>query len=105
MSVGVERVPGGWVRFFEARSIAIGGMVVSLLGFWVVLPPITSRSWAWPVACGFLGVAAGIWAVTRGVKRVGWGAVALGIIVYSFVKFRGREDQEAVVEDAVGSGH
>jgi general nucleoside transport system permease protein len=34
----------------------------------------------WPVALGFLGVAAGIWAVTRGVRRLGWGAVAIGIL-------------------------
>jgi simple sugar transport system permease protein len=80
VSVRAERVPGGWVRFVEPRSIAIGGMAIALLGFWAVLPPITSRSWAWPVVCGFFGVAAGIWAVSRGVRRVGWGAVALGIM-------------------------
>jgi general nucleoside transport system permease protein len=80
MSVQAQRVPGGWVRFFEARSIAIGGIVVSLLGFWLVLPPLTLRTWAWPVALGFLGVAAGIWAVTRGVGRLGWGAVAVGVL-------------------------
>jgi simple sugar transport system permease protein len=80
VSVGVERVPGGVIRFFDARSIAIGGIGVSLLGFWLVLPPLTLRTWAWPVALGFLGVAAGIWAVTRGVRRLGWGAVAIGIL-------------------------
>jgi general nucleoside transport system permease protein len=80
MSVRAERVPGGWVRFVDARSIAIGGIVVSLLGFWLVLPPLTLRTWVWPVALGFLGVAAGIWAVTRGVRRLGWGAVAVGIL-------------------------
>jgi general nucleoside transport system permease protein len=80
MSVQAQRVTGGWVRFFEARSIAIGGIVVSLLGFWLVLPPLTLRTWAWPVALGFLGVAAGIWAVTRGVGRLGWGAVAVGVL-------------------------
>ena len=80
MSVQAQRVPGGWVRFFDARSIAIGGIVVSLLGFWLVLPPFTLRTWAWPVALGFLGVAAGIWAVTRGVRRLGWGAVAVGVL-------------------------
>ena len=80
MSVQAQRVPGGWVRFFDARSIAIGGIVVSLLGFWLVLPPFTLRAWAWPVALGFLGVAAGIWAVTRGVRRLGWGAVAVGVL-------------------------
>jgi simple sugar transport system permease protein len=80
VSVGVERVPGGVIRFFDARSIAIGGIGLSLLGFWLVLPPLTLRTWVWPVALGFLGVAAGIWAVTRGVRRLGWGAVAIGIL-------------------------
>jgi general nucleoside transport system permease protein len=81
VSVRAERVPGsGWVRLVEPRSIAIGGMVLSLVGFFVVLPPLTLRTWAWPVALGFLGVAAGIWAVTRGVRRLGWSAVALGIL-------------------------
>jgi ABC-type uncharacterized transport system permease subunit len=80
VSVRAERVPGGWVRLIEPRSIAIGGMAIALIGFWLVLPPLTLRSWVWPVALGFLGVAAGIWAVTRGVGRLGWGAVALGTL-------------------------
>ena len=80
MSVGVERVPGRVIRFFDARSIAIGGVGLALLGFWLVLPPLTLRTWVWPVALGFLGVAAGIWAVTRGVRRLGWGAVAIGVL-------------------------
>jgi general nucleoside transport system permease protein len=80
VTVGAERIPGGVIRFFDARSIAIGGIGLALLGFWLVLPPLTLRTWAWPVALGFLGVAAGIWAVTRGVRRLGWGAVAIGIL-------------------------
>jgi general nucleoside transport system permease protein len=80
MSVSMERIPGGAIKFFDPRSIAIGGIVVSLLGFWLVLPPLTLRTWALPVALGFFGVAAGIWAVTRGVRRLGWGAVAIGIL-------------------------
>ena len=80
MSVRAERVPGGWVRFIEPRSIAIGGMALALVGFFVVLPPLTLRSWVWPVSLGFLSVAAGIWAVSRGAGRVGWGAVGLGIL-------------------------
>jgi general nucleoside transport system permease protein len=80
VSVRAERVSGGgWVRLFEPRSIAILGIALALLGFWLVLPPLTLRTAVWPVALGILGVAAGIWAVTRGVKRLGWGAVALGL--------------------------
>jgi simple sugar transport system permease protein len=61
------------------KSVAIAGIALSLVGFWLVLPPLTLRTVLWPVALGLLGVAAGIWSVTRGVKRLGWGAVVLGI--------------------------
>jgi general nucleoside transport system permease protein len=62
------------------RSVAIAGMAISALGFWIVLPPLTQRTILWPVALGIIGVAAGIWAVTRGVRRLGLIAVALGIV-------------------------
>jgi hypothetical protein len=68
-----------WVKIIHARSIAIAGIVVSALGFWLVLPPLTERTILWPVALGFVGVAAGIWAVSRGERRLGWGAVVLGL--------------------------
>jgi general nucleoside transport system permease protein len=79
MSVLEERLrrTGTWVA--DARSVAIAGIVISLIGFWLVLPPLTLRTVLWPVALGILGVAAGIWSVSRGVKRLGWGAVALGV--------------------------
>jgi ABC-type uncharacterized transport system permease subunit len=83
MSVRAERISGGWERLFEPRSIAIAGIVVSLLGFWLVLPPLTLRTILWPVALGLLGAAAGIWAVTRGVRRLGWGAIVLGGLAMS----------------------
>jgi general nucleoside transport system permease protein len=72
------RRTGTWVG--DARSVAIAGIVISLLGFWLVLPPLTLRTILWPIALGILGVAAGIWAISRGVRRLGWGAVALGVV-------------------------
>jgi general nucleoside transport system permease protein len=72
---------GGVVdRIYRPRSIAIAGMVISALGFFIVLPPITQRSLLWPVALGIIGTLLGIAAVTRGVKRLGWSAVVLGIV-------------------------
>jgi general nucleoside transport system permease protein len=68
-----------WVKVVNTRSIAIAGIIISALGFWLVLPPLTQRTILWPVALGFFGVAAGIWAVTRGERRLGWGAVAIGV--------------------------
>jgi simple sugar transport system permease protein len=80
MSVLAERVRGTGTRITEPRSVAIAGIVISLLGFWLVLPPLTLGTILWPIALGILGVAAGIWAISRGVRRLGWGAVALGVV-------------------------
>jgi simple sugar transport system permease protein len=55
-------------------------MAISALGFFIVLPPITQRSPLWPVALGLIGTLCGVAAVTRGVRRLGWLAVALGIV-------------------------
>jgi ABC-type uncharacterized transport system permease subunit len=72
---------GGVVdQIYRPRSIAIAAMAISALGFLIVLPPITQRSPLWPVALGMIGTLCGIAAVTRGVKRLGWLAVALGIV-------------------------
>jgi general nucleoside transport system permease protein len=79
MSVLTERVNARWTALRGPRGIAILGMAVALLGFFLVLPPLTLQTVLWPVALGILGAAGGIWAATRGVKRLGWGAVALGV--------------------------
>ena len=63
-----------------ARAIAWGGIVLGLLAFFVALPPLTVRSPVVPILLGLLGLAAGIWTVTRGVGRLAWGAVALSIL-------------------------
>ena len=72
---------GGVVdKLYRPRSIATAAMAISALGFFIVLPPITQRSPLWPVALGLIGTLCGIAAVTRGVRRLGWLAVALGIV-------------------------
>jgi ABC-type uncharacterized transport system permease subunit len=62
------------------RWVAIAGIVLGALAFWLALPPISARAPWWPVLAGLLGVAAGIWAVTRDSRRAGWGAVAAGLL-------------------------
>jgi general nucleoside transport system permease protein len=69
-------------RVFElgtARRIGILGIILGVAGGWVALPPIATRSPTLPLLLGILAAAAGIWAVSRGAKRPGWGAVAAGI--------------------------
>jgi simple sugar transport system permease protein len=63
-----------------ARGVAILGIALGVLAFWLTLPPISVRAPWWPTLLGILAVASGIWAVSRGMRRAGYGAVAAGVI-------------------------
>ena len=69
--------------------IARVGIGLGVLAFLVTLPsfskqiswlPPSTRSLVWPVLLGLLAAAAGIWSVSRGVRRLGWTAVGVGIV-------------------------
>src|SRR5207248_9480675 len=66
-----------------ARDVARLGIVLGAIAFLLALPlghTIPSRS-PWPqLLVGIAAVAAGIWAVSRGIRRLGWLAVASGIL-------------------------
>ncbi len=69
-----------WARVTEARSIGIIGIFLGGLAAWVALPPLTVRSPYLPVALGLLAAFAGIWSVTRGGGKPGWGAIVIGVL-------------------------
>jgi general nucleoside transport system permease protein len=75
-AVRTARLP--WVP--TTRDVAVGGIVFGVLAFWLTLPPLNARAPWWPLLVGLLGIAAGIWAVSRGVRRAGWSAIAAGLI-------------------------
>ena len=70
-------------------SACVGPRTVGIVGVaarrrsrcFLTIPPIEARSIVWSV---FVGIArrscCGIWAATRGERRLGWGAVVLGLI-------------------------
>jgi general nucleoside transport system permease protein len=61
-------------------TIARAGVVIGLLAFVVALPPFRANApWA-PVLVGLIGIAAGIWVLTRGLRRPGWTAIGFGIV-------------------------
>jgi general nucleoside transport system permease protein len=62
------------------RLVAQLGIVLGILAFFFALPPIEARTPLVPLLVGLLAVACGIWAVTRGMGRVAWGAVAVGLL-------------------------
>jgi simple sugar transport system permease protein len=74
--VQIERLP----RMLTPRTIAIGAIVVGVIAFWTAIPPFTVRTVLAPILLGILAMAGGVWAITRGRRRVGWGAVAAGIL-------------------------
>jgi general nucleoside transport system permease protein len=67
-------------RLEGARGVGIGGIVLGVAAFWISLPPITQRTVVWPVVVGVLALAAGGWAIAREQRRIGWGAVASGLL-------------------------
>jgi general nucleoside transport system permease protein len=71
-------------RLVEPRSVGIMGIVLGLLAVWLALPPIAARTILWPILVGIVAVAAGIWSASRGSGRVGWGAVASGLLGIGF---------------------
>jgi len=62
------------------RTVAIAGTILGLGAFWSAIPPFTVRSPLVPILIGMLAIAAGLWALTRGARRAGWGAVAAGAV-------------------------
>ena len=56
----------------------------------VALPPLTVRTLVGPIVFGALAGVLGVGAITRGEKRVGWGAASPGSWVWSAVSSRSR---------------
>jgi simple sugar transport system permease protein len=76
MNAFAERV----ARRPTTNDVATVGIILGLFAFFLTLPPISARQPWWPVLVGLVAVAAGVAAVSRGVRRTGWLAVAAGLI-------------------------
>jgi ABC-type uncharacterized transport system permease subunit len=84
----------------EPRGIAILGICLGLLAFWLALPPWTIRFEGIPIAVGISGAAAGLWALSRGERKLGiWALVAstLGTAAAIWAQSREVDSLEGVV--------
>ena len=101
MSVAAtEAGPGRLRQLTEPRGIAILGIALGVLAFWLALPPWTVRFEAAPVAVGIAGAAAGLWALSRGERKLGVWALAvaaLGTAAAIWAQGRDVESLEGVV--------
>jgi len=75
-------------RWPDEELVARAGIALGLFAFVVALPSLSRRvsfppaareAW-WPALIGVVAIAAGIWAVSRRVTRLGWTAVGFGIV-------------------------
>jgi general nucleoside transport system permease protein len=67
-------------RLANSATVGTVGIILGVVACIVAIPPITSRTTVWPILLGILALLFGIAALSRGAGRVGWGAVAAGII-------------------------
>ena len=67
-------------RLRDPQSSGVAGIVLGVFACFLALPPIAERSILWPVLVGVAAAMLGLWTATRGRRRLGWGAVAAGLI-------------------------
>jgi simple sugar transport system permease protein len=81
MSAWVQRLENPLTaRLRDPGTTGYVGILFGALAAFLAIPPIQARTITWPIVVGVLGVAFGIWTVTRGRSRLGWGAVAAGLL-------------------------
>ena len=67
-------------RLRDPAATGYAGILLGVFAAFLCIPPLQARTITWPIVVGAVAVAFGIWTVTRGRTRLGWGAVASGAI-------------------------
>jgi simple sugar transport system permease protein len=81
MNAWADRVDTSLRTFVRApETTGYAGIVLGVVAAFVAIPPIQARAVTWPIVVGAVAIGLGLWTVTHGRKRLGWGAVASGAI-------------------------
>jgi simple sugar transport system permease protein len=67
-------------RLRDASTTGYIGILLAAFAAFLAIPPVEARTIAWTVAVGIVAVLFGIWTVTRGRRRLGYGAVVAGLL-------------------------
>jgi ABC-type uncharacterized transport system permease subunit len=67
-------------RLRDPAVSGYAGIVLGVLAAFVCIPPIQARTPTAPILLGIAAGTFGVWTVTRGRRRLGWGAVAAGLL-------------------------
>jgi ABC-type uncharacterized transport system permease subunit len=68
------------VRALSARHAGWAGIALGFVAWFIALPPALVRTPVPSILIGLMAMTAGGWAIRADEKRLGWGAVAAGII-------------------------
>jgi simple sugar transport system permease protein len=81
MTVWAQRFDGPvWSRLRDPYWAGVVGIALGVCACFVALPPITARSPVYPVLVGIAAAVLGLSAAMRGLRRLGWGAFAAGVL-------------------------
>jgi simple sugar transport system permease protein len=67
-------------RLRNPATSGYAGIVLGVVAAFLGIQPVQARSVTWQVVVGVVAVVFGIWTVTRGRRRLGYGAVAAGLL-------------------------
>ena len=67
-------------RTVTARHVGWGAIALGVVAWYLALPPVLVRSFVPSVVLGVVVIGAGAWVLGRGETRLGWGAIAAGVI-------------------------
>ena len=67
-------------RLRDPSTTGFLGILLGAFAAFLAIPPIEARTVTWPIFVGIVAAMLGIWTVTRGRRRLGWGAVAAGVL-------------------------
>ncbi len=81
MSTWTERLENPLsARLRDPAVSGYAGIVLGAFAAFLAIPPIQARAIAWPVLVGIVAAVLGLWTATRGRRRLGYGAVASGML-------------------------
>jgi ABC-type uncharacterized transport system permease subunit len=67
-------------RLRDPAATGYAGIFLGAFAAFLAIPPIEARAIYWSIFVGLLAAILGVWTVSRGRRRLGWGAVAAGLL-------------------------
>ncbi len=81
MSEWVQRLENPLsARLRDPATSGYAGLLLGAFAAFLAIPPIEARTIMWPIVVGIVAAVLGIWTAARGRRRLGFGAVATGIV-------------------------